>query len=403
LGLELTSALLFFATKGILAQTASQASSNDALISAVASQPSTSPSPDTERIIVTGSVIPTAEEVGPNPVQTIDREYLEKSGERTTEQLLRDLPLANANGVPSSNNSSGFAPGASSISLRGFDASATLVLIDGRRVAPYPIGTGNLGTQSFIDLNSIPADAIEKIEILKDGASTTYGADAVAGVVNIKLRHDYHGAAASVEYGNTLDKDSSEFRASLIFGAGDADTNISGILSYYHRNAIFNRDRGFSNQAPILSSNSSPGNFQVSRDAVLEAGVSPELAPDSDLFFAVPPPLNHGLTFPNDYRYAPFRLSFFNFDLFSSALPESERYGGFVNFEHKVFGSQLVVYGDLLYQNVRTENQLAPSPTGSFQTPGNVPIAIPPHAPGCNDRRSYLRRDRRPFWGLQPV
>jgi iron complex outermembrane receptor protein len=145
---------------------------------------------DAERVIVTGSHIPTAAEVGPNPVQELDRDYIDKAPARTAEQLLRDLPAASANGVPLSNNGNGFAPGASSISLRGFDASATLVLIDGRRVAPYPVGTGSIGTQTFIDLNSIPLAAVESFEILKDGASTTYGADAVAGVVNIKIRHD---------------------------------------------------------------------------------------------------------------------------------------------------------------------------------------------------------------------
>src|SRR5689334_2679156 len=88
--------------------------------------------------------------------------------------------------------------------------------------------------------------AIENIEILKDGASTTYGADAVAGVVNIKLRHDYHGAEATVEYGNTLDKDSGLYSASLIFGVGDEKTNITGAANFYHRNSIANRDRGFS-------------------------------------------------------------------------------------------------------------------------------------------------------------
>ncbi|MBA3651838.1 MAG: TonB-dependent receptor plug domain-containing protein [Chthoniobacterales bacterium] len=146
---------------------------------------------ETERIIVTGSNIPTAEEVGPNPVQTIDRAFIEKSGERTAEQRLRNLPVAGPQGVPSFNGQNFFAPGASSISLRGFDPSDTLVLIDGRRVATYPQGAGGAGTQSFVDLNSIPKAAIESIEILKDSASTTYGADAVAGVVNIKLRHDY--------------------------------------------------------------------------------------------------------------------------------------------------------------------------------------------------------------------
>ena len=153
--------------------------------------------------------------------------------------MLRNLTVANANGVPVSNHALGSTPGATSISLRGFDTSATLVLIDGRRVAPYAIGAGDNGTQSFVDLNSIPSAAIDSIEMLKDGASTTYGADAVAGVVNIKFRHNYRGAEATVEYGNTLDKDSGESSASVLFGVGDDKTQVSGVLNYYRRNSIF--------------------------------------------------------------------------------------------------------------------------------------------------------------------
>src|SRR5438552_3640226 len=151
-----------------------------------------------ERVIVTGSNIPTAEEVGPNPVDIYNQETMSKSGERTTEQFLQSLPTVNANVIPQSNNENGSntAVGAASIALRGFDARATLILIDGRRVAPYPTGNNpGLVNVMFVDLNSIPAAAIDSIEILKDGASTTYGADAVAGVVNIKLRHDYQNYA----------------------------------------------------------------------------------------------------------------------------------------------------------------------------------------------------------------
>ena len=153
--------------------------------------------------------------------------------------------IAGPQGVPTSNNGTNPVAGASSISLRGFDPSDTLTLIDGLRVAPYPVGAGNNSTQTFVDLNSIPQAAIESIEILKDGASSTYGADAVAGVVNIKLRRDYRGVETSVNYGNTLDKDSSEFSASLIFGAGDSNTLVTGVLNFYHRNSIYNRDRGY--------------------------------------------------------------------------------------------------------------------------------------------------------------
>src|SRR5437870_10225842 len=163
--------------------------------SAMAQNPAPPPAPaaaastaevTAERVIVTGSNIPTAEEVGPNPVLNYNRDVIEKTGERTTEQFLRDLPVANAFGIPVSNNENGSntAVGAATIALRGFDARATLILLDGRRVAVYPTGNNpGLVNVMFVDLNSIPQAAIETIEILKDGASTTYGADAVAGVV----------------------------------------------------------------------------------------------------------------------------------------------------------------------------------------------------------------------------
>src|SRR5213082_1913529 len=204
----------------------------------------------TERVIVTGSNIPTAEEVGPNPVDIYNRETMRNCSLGRSAQLLLSLPTVNANVIPQSNNENGSntAVGAATIALRGFDARATLILIDGRRVAPYPTGNNpGLVNVMFVDLNSIPAAAIDSIEILKDGASTTYGADAVAGVVNIKLRHDYqNGAEASVQYGNTVHEDSAEFIASAIFGVGNDTTNITGVLNYYHRNDIFQRDRAYS-------------------------------------------------------------------------------------------------------------------------------------------------------------
>lgn len=218
----------------------------------------------TERVIVTGSAIPTAGEVGPNPVLNINREMINKSGERNTEELLRNTPAANANGVPVSNNENGSntAVGAATIALRGFDARATLILLDGRRVAPYPLSNAGI---VFIDLNSIPAASIESIEILKDGASTTYGADAVAGVVNVKRFHNYRGAEATIEYGNTTDKDSGMFNSSILFGVGNGTTNISGTINFYHRNSIFNHDRDYSAVPPFLSSNASPYNLQIGR------------------------------------------------------------------------------------------------------------------------------------------
>ena len=345
---------------------------------------------EAERIIVTGSNIPTAEEVGPNPVDIYNRENINKSGEFTTERFLQSLPIANANIIPTSNNENGSntAVGAATIALRGFDARATLILLDGRRVAVYPTGNNpGLVNVMFVDLNSIPQAAIESIEILKDGASTTYGADAVAGVVNLKMRHNYDGAEARIQYGNTLDKDSGELDASAIFGVGNKDTNITGVLNYYHRNAISNRDRGFSLTPPFLSSNNSPYNLQLSSDVAGAAG-GKNLNPGGTEF-ASAPDFTNGLSPANRYLYdanARVRAAGglrpgFNFNLFSLSLPESERYGVWLSADRKVFGDQMVVYADGFYQRVNTHNELAAPATGSFETKGQTILAIPPHSP----------------------
>jgi iron complex outermembrane recepter protein len=353
--------------------------------------------PETERLIIIGSNIPTADQVGANPVLTINRERIDQSGERTAEELIKNLPEANARGVPLSNDATGFTPGASSISLRGFSPSATLVLIDGRRVAPYPVGAD--GTDSFMDLNSIPGAAIESIEVLKDGASVIYGADAVAGVVNIKFRHDYHGAEAKLEYGNTLDKDSSEYSSSLLFGVGDEVTQVTGVANFYHRNSIAFRDRGFSAKPPFLSSNASPYNLSLSRGAVVAAiQADNSITPDQQgALIAGLPTDSGGQPLEDFYGHAPFgtngtapvsqfaftsrRSVRFNFNQFALSFPDTERYGGFVSAAHKVWADQLVVYADLFYQNVQTHTELAPSATGPFLAVGSTILAIPPQHP----------------------
>src|SRR5205085_4171055 len=258
------------------------------------------------------------------------------------------------------------AVGAAAVSLRGLDPRATLVLLDGRRVAPYPVGNnpGPVNTM-FVDLNSIPLSAIESIEILKDGASAVYGADAVAGVVNLKLRHDYRGAEATIEYGNTEHEDAGLFQASVIFGVGDDKTQIAGAMNYYHRNSIANRDRAYSAVPPFLSSNTSPYNLQLSSDVAAAAG-GQNLNPGGTEFAGAPSGTN-GLAPASAYLYnanarvrsASGQLPGFNFNEFSLSFPESERYGIYLSGDHKVFGDQLVIYANGFYQNVKTHNELA--------------------------------------------
>ena len=256
-------------------------------------------------------------------------------------------------------------------------------MLDGRRVAPYP-GSAVSGA-AFFDLNTIPIAAVQSIEILKDGASTSYGADAVAGVVNIRLYKDYRGAQLTLYYGNTLDKDAALYSGDILFGTGDDKTSITGDIFFYHHNSMFNRDRGNSNRPPFLSSDSSPYNLQVSSDVAAAAG-GENLNPGG-FEFATPPNLTNGLAPASNYIYDTRRvrgfglLPGFNFNAFSGSFPEQERWGGYATFEHKVCDDQLRIYGDFYYADVKTRDELAPSATGPFEIPGQGTLYIPPHSP----------------------
>jgi iron complex outermembrane recepter protein len=353
-----------------------------------AAPPAPAPAPgaaEVERVIVTGSNIPTAEEVGPNPVFNLNRDLINKSGQgTTTEQLLKSQPVISAGSIPAQNNaaSQGGPAGTAALSLRGFDPGASLVLIDGRRVAPFP-GNAN-GGAGFVDLVTVPIAAVQSIEILKDGASTTYGADAVAGVVNLKLYKDYRGAQVTLDYGNTLDKDAAEYFGDILFGVGDDKTSVTGDIFYYHHNSMFNRDRGNSSRPPFLSSNASPYNLQVSSDVAAAAGGT-NLNPGG-VEFTTPPDFTNGLAPASAYIYSTGRprgtiLPGFNFNAFSSSFPIKERWGGYTAFENKICDDQLRIYGDFYYVDAKTHDELAPNATGDWETPGFFTIFIPPNHP----------------------
>jgi iron complex outermembrane recepter protein len=346
---------------------------------------------EVERVIVTGSAIPTAEEVGTNPVFSINRDLINKSGAgATTEQLLQRLPVMNGATIPVQNNAtSGAGPaGTAALALRGLDPGATLVLIDHRRVAPFP-GSAN-SAYGFVDLTTIPITAVQSIDILKDGASTTYGSDAIAGVVNFNFYKDYRGAQVTIQYGDTLDKDAAEYRGDILFGTGDDKTSITGDIFYYKHHDMFNHDRGNSIKPPFLSGNTVPWNLQLSSDAVAAAG-GPNLNPGG-LVFASPPNGANGLLPASNYLYDPDQrvrgiprfgslLPGFNFNLYAGSYPKQERWGGYVAFEHKICDDQLRIFGDFYYVDAKTHDELAPTATGPFETPGKQPLFVPPNHP----------------------
>ncbi len=162
--------------------------------------PAAAPAQALERIVVTGSNIPRTESETPSPVQVITVADVKNSGYTSVSDVLRDI-TANGQGTLNQGFGRGFAAGASGVSLRGLTLGATLVLIDGHRMAPFPLSDD--GQRPFVDISAIPFDAVDRIEILKDGASAVYGSDAIAGVVNVILKKDFKGTSLTAETGVT--------------------------------------------------------------------------------------------------------------------------------------------------------------------------------------------------------
>ena len=197
-----------------------------------------------ERVEVTGSNIRRVQSETASPVLTITREDIEKSGRSSIADLLQTLTVDNAGSVPKTFGN-GFASGGSGISLRGLGAGATLVLLNGRRVAPYALADD--GTKTFTDLNLIPIEAVERVEILKDGGSSVYGSDAIAGVVNIILRKEFNGIVIKGSVGQSLEYgDGRDTRTSITGGFGNLDTdrfNVIGNFEYNKREPIYYSNR----------------------------------------------------------------------------------------------------------------------------------------------------------------
>ncbi|HIE55682.1 MAG TPA: TonB-dependent receptor, partial [Chromatiaceae bacterium] len=199
-----------------------------------------------EREQVTGSRIKRVDIEGLVPILSISREEIDDSGASTVAAVLRDLT---SNTGPSFDEkfTNSFAPGSASLSLRGLGQNTTLILVNGRRVANY--GFAQNLNETFVDLNSIPLGAVERIEVLKDGASAIYGSDAIAGVINIILRKDFEGVEVDIRYGGTDKGDGQETTVDLLAGVAGTDSNLTFNVHYFDRKEVMLKDREFSESA----------------------------------------------------------------------------------------------------------------------------------------------------------
>lgn len=213
--------------------------------------PDPAPAP-MQRVEITGSSIKRIAVEGALPIQTISRQDIERAGITSAEQLVATLS-ANGTGADNmtSNQGGDFLSGikshnngASGASLRGLGSSSTLVLLNGRRIA-----THGLNGQS-VDLNSIPLAAVQRVEVLKDGASAIYGTDAIGGVINFILRKDYQGAEVAAFIDKTEGGGGDIYRTSLLVGTGNLESdgyNIMASITADRNTRLEGRDRDFHN------------------------------------------------------------------------------------------------------------------------------------------------------------
>ena len=352
-------------------------------------------------VIVTGSNIPTAEEVGPSPVDTYRPADIEKLGIRNATDLTTFLPQE-AGGTTNQNISNG-GDGTVQFNLRGLLPKETLVLVDGKRVA---FGSLNgVGFGSGVDVNLIPFPMIDHIDILKDGASAVYGSDAVAGVVNFFLIHKFRGLEIGGSYGNTnlgASNDMGDWETWIKAGTGDNKTDIVVIADFWERTGgIFSRDRDLSSNAfqiPWGGGDNRSGTFPGKIGGIFGFRLIPSMffGPGGLPVPGVNTPLPHSAPNRRPLHFIrtplwlipmrtqariPDQLSSYkgggdyfllNFAAFTPALPPADRQSFYGSFMRDVCDKYLTLFADFKYVSSFFDASLAPVPfvPDPFKIPG---------------------------------
>ena len=338
-----------------------------------------------QRVEITGSSIKRTDAETALPVQVLTRKEIAATGAVNVEQLLQTVSAMTSSGATVNSSASGATTGGlSGISLRGLTSLRTLVLINGRRVAPY--GIGFVGDSVSVDVNSIPLAAIERIEVLKDGASAVYGSDAIAGVVNFILRKDYSGLELSADYGETSGGGAHYKRATVTWGQGDMagdKYNVMVSASYQKEGALFGRDRDFASRGynvdannDTTSFNTFPANFLLLDGSGNGGNAS---APGCPGPYAFDSPFLTGSGF---CAFDPSPLV--------TLVPESERTS--INVSARfALASNLEVFAEASYNRNKQRTIIQPVPISElFALPPNHPLfnqppyngVYPPGAPG---------------------
>ncbi len=343
------------------------------------------PAQQLERVEITGSSIKRIDAETALPVQVITREQIQKTGATNVEQLLQTISaVASSQGLTAASASSGTTGGISAIGLRGLGSLRTLVLLNGRRIAPY--GIGFTGDSVSVDVNSIPLAAIERVEVLKDGASAIYGSDAIAGVVNFILRQDFKGLELSAEYGDTTHGGASFKRLTATGGIGDLGTdryNVMIVGSWQKEDSLLGGQRRFANTNirpfegnDLTSGNTFPGNIVTYDPVTGQAGAAsrnpstgsapPSGQPPTLLGCPGPYAVLDPLFPPNRCRFDPAPLV--------TLLPASERMSLFAAGKFAIT-PDIQAYVEGSYNRNKIHTVIQPVPlSDQFAIPSNNPL-----------------------------
>lgn len=363
----------------------------------------------TQKIEVTGSLIRRTDKATPSVVQSYSREDIRNSGYGTIENLLRANSAVDTGSV-GDGAASGFVAGLSTISLRGLGSQSTLVLINGRRIAPVGAVDINFGRGSLISVNTIPKSAVERVDILKDGASALYGSDAIAGVVNYILRKDYEGIEGGATYESNDRGVGVTKGVNLSFGFGNLESqsfNIFGGIAIDKRDQVLYadiKDRGslseynnylnsFGNLSRFTPTSSASlyGNYykvpaSLTGSTVINGitvansnlaganylGTFPGCPDDRTVGKGVP---NRPAGFLATTPTLPTGYCRFDTDSYAEAIAAQDRFSGSVRGTY-VFNANLTGTADLMYSRTKTKSRGTPTAlTTTLATTAN-PVAV---------------------------
>lgn len=366
----------------------STAFAQDAGVPDVGSAPAQEQAKTLESVVVTGSRVRRVDLETSNPVLTIDRAEIQASGKQTIGDLVQQLP-AIAGDATNPNVNNGGGDGASTISLRGLGDNRTLILVNGNRVLNN-------------DVNAIPVSMVDRIEVLKSGASATYGSDAIGGVVNFILRSDFQGAQFSANFGQSDRSDGEQTGFSATFGTSSDKGNIVAGIDYNKFDAISSGDRDYSKFATYLYSGSifNAGSSRNPNGRVFIPENTPGFPADgTSLTLGQPVP---GRTTQADYRPYDGRTDAYNYAAHNLIQTPQERTNVFALASYNLTDN-LTAFFDAFYNKTTSNAALAALPfdangdgvtisKDSFYNPFGIDFGPGTDATGAPTANNFLSR-----------